>query len=38
MSGTSGFLIAKLLGGFMTHLGCSIKRIASVLIRPGAVV
>ena len=32
------FLINKLVGGFMRYLDCSIKRLTSVLIRPGSVV
>jgi len=30
--------ITKLRGGFMRYFSCSINRLTSVLIRPGAVV
>jgi len=38
MSSMPTSLIVKLTEGFMRDFGCSIKRITSVLIRPGSVV
>ena len=32
------FLINELVGGFMRDFACSIKKLTSVLIRPGSVV
>jgi len=32
------FLITRLVGGFMRDFGCSIKKLTTVLIRPGSVV